>query len=221
MATKENKVDKISVNTLKEIIKAEKSDENTINYKVGDNQVNIMVKNCIDKDDKVRFVRDVSNGCFADDEYVPYYREELFKIAVLEYFTNIKTDTADTMLFDLVNNTNIYNQVVNEIPADTIDDLAILVDDVIEWYKQEILAVQKQKLDAATEDMAKALEQMGELIDALNAMTKSFEGVDPKEILKVYSKLADKDEDEIAKSVIKLNFDNKEITNVSDFLGDD
>lgn len=205
MATKENKGNKISINVLKEIIKAEKSTDTIINYKLGDIPVEIIVKNSMNKDDKVRFVRDVLNGCFVDDTYAPYYRNELFKIAVLEYFTNIKTDTGGTILFDLINNTNLYNCVIDELPADTICNLTVLVDDMIEWRKEEILSMQKKKLNAATEDMEKALEQMNELIEALNAMTKSFEGVDPKEALKVYQKLADKDEDKIAKATIDLN----------------
>ncbi|MEG1863101.1 MAG: hypothetical protein RR198_05785 [Oscillospiraceae bacterium] len=93
----------------------------------------------------------------------------------------------------------------NKIPTDIINDLTVLVNDVIEWRKQESLSAQKQRLDAATEDMEKTLEQMGEIIEALNTMTKSFKDIDPKEALEIYKKIANKDEDKIANAVIDFS----------------
>lgn len=198
--TKANKISIISSNKLEAIIKAQAKNPTFVTYQIDDTLVEIVVNPYITFEDKAQMISDVVTGCFNGDQYQPHYKKELLAIAVFEYFTNIKVDLSFEKLYLLINATDVLEKVLEAINVDLFYDISCVIDDMIEYKKQEILSAQKKELE-------KSMATIEQYVDSLSNVGKMLENVNPNEVMNSIDRFSKMSSHELATAVLDIRSD--------------
>lgn len=198
--TKANKISKISNYKLEAIIKTQSKCPTIVTYQVDDSFVEISVNPYISFEDKAQMISDVVTGCFNGDQYQPHYKKELLAIAVFEYFTNIKVDLSFEKLYLLINATDVLEKVLEAINVDLFYDISCVIDDMIEYKKQEILSAQKKELE-------KSMATIEQYVDSLSNLGKMLENVNPNEVMNSIDRFSKMSSHELATAVLDIRSD--------------
>ena len=105
---------KISSATIKEIIKANNKEDKKIILKTADAEIEVVIKPYISYQERTQMVNDIANNCYDENgDYHPEFFDIAYKIALIEYYTNISTDIKDSVnqIHILCENTNLIEEI--------------------------------------------------------------------------------------------------------------
>lgn len=200
--SKNDQISKVSINKLKKLVNYQISEPVLISFPISETEtIEVSVKKYLSKEDKVNFVNDVVSGVFNQESFQPYFKEELFNIAILEYFTDIKVDTKIEFLLKLVTQTTLCENIKYSIDKELLSCLITTVDDMIEYRKLEILSSEKQKLQSAVDEIT-------QLTESFVKIENQFKDIDTNNMLDIFKKIADKDDYSLAKATLEVVSDN-------------
>lgn len=205
-----SKNEKISANKITAFTAQQMKDPATLIFKIGDEEITVIVKRYIPYESFAYAVESVSSMCFMPDGSYCSYAKNLAKcVAILDAYTNIKTDIALEKLYSLIENTDIMDEIVTNIP--NIHKFDDAVDEAIEYKKQQAITKKDGALLSAVAEKESSLANLfSALATVLDSIVLSAEngkkaeeaGIDFEFIKNAFETLRNVKEPEIAHAVL-------------------
>lgn len=174
MATKPNKVKKISILSLEKIMKETAKPTSEIKWK----GLNIVIKHTLPLKEMLEFVNDVTKICFAAEtgEFLPEVKMFAVKCCVLERYANFNLPSNVERRYNLVYNTDVYEVVMQHINHEQFNEIMDAIDDKVDNAAQA-------NIEAINIQMAEVYNQFNNLQAEINNM---FAGINPEDLSKFF-----------------------------------
>ena len=195
---------KISSATIKEIIKENNKEDKKIILKTADAEIEVVIKPYISYQERTQMVNDIANNCYDENGiYHPEFFDIAYKIALIEYYTNINTDIKDSVnqMHILCKNTNLIEEIERFAEGST-QQIWFDAKDIIEWRNEQSLK------SNAWDDVAYMISGLlDKLTDRLDKMPETSKE-DADKFAALAAKFGNMTEDKIIDGILK--FHNKE-----------
>ena len=195
---------KISSATIKEIIKANNKEDKKIILKTADAEIEVVIKPYISYQERTQMVNDIANNCYNENgDYHPEFFDIAYKIALIEYYTNISTDIKDSVnqIHILCENTNLIAEIEKHTEG-SVEQIWLDAKDIIEWRNEQSL--KSNAWDDVAYGLSVLLDKFADRLDKMPEMSQEkldkFSGLT--------AKLGNMSEDKIIDGILK--FHNKE-----------
>ena len=195
---------KISSATIKEIIKANNKEDKKIILKTADADIEVIIKPYISYQERTQMVNDIANNCYDENgDYHPEFFDIAYKIALIEYYTNISTDIKDSVnqIHILCENTNLIEEIEKHTEG-SVEQIWLDAKDIIEWRNEQSL--KSNAWDDVAYGLSVLLDKFADRLDKMPEMSQEkldkFSGLT--------AKLGNMSEDKIIDGILK--FHNKE-----------
>lgn len=189
---------RISNNKLDKMIGSSVEKHKDIEYLCEDgSKITIKIKPRIPYNEVAAIVLDVSNSVFSDDDnmrYFPFIKQCSLISNILRYYTDLPYDM-DVDKIEKLRCSDLYNTIMDNLDYSQILEIETAIDEVIEFKKQEILSIQKARLE-------ENIKEISELINVFNKMGEKFGDVDLNVLMDSISKISQHDEKEIVNSIL-------------------
>lgn len=154
MAKIEEKIKKTTINQVDSVIKKTYKPTESFEW----NDITINVTKTLSFQNVLKFVKSVTQGCFAVDtnEYLPEVKDFLFKVNVLEMYGNIAIPTNIEHKYAFVYHTDLVSKIYEHI-------------------NKEQLSVLKNGIDAKLQHMAQS--RIDEVTNQINEIYTQIDGV--------------------------------------------
>lgn len=121
---------KISIATMDSIAKENYVDTITTDFYGKE----LVIKRNISLGDMIKFVRDVTNGCFADGtgEYIPEVKKFFIKNAIVEYYSNVSLPENIKHKYELLYKTGVADVILDEIDQTQYEEIIEAIDEKID-----------------------------------------------------------------------------------------
>ena len=174
MATKPNKVKKISILSLEKIMKETAKPTSEIKWK----GLNIVIKHTLSLKEMLEFVDGVTKSCFAAEtsEFLPEVKMFAVKCCVLELYANFSLPSNIERRYNLVYNTDVYEVVMQHINHEQFNEIMDAINDKIDNAAQA-------NIEAVNMQMAEVYNQFNNLQAEINNM---FAGINPEDLSKFF-----------------------------------
>lgn len=194
---------KISSATIKEIIKENNKEDKKIILKTADAEIEVVIKPYISYQERTQMVNDIANNCYDENGiYHPEFFDIAYKIALIEYYTNINTDIKDSVnqMHILCESTNLIEEIVSYVS----DCGQIWNDahDIIDWRNEQSL--KSNAWDDVAYMISGLLDKLADRLDKMPETSKE----DADKFAALTAKLGNMSEDKIIDGILK--FHNKE-----------
>lgn len=195
---------KISSATIKEIIKENTKEDKTLILKTADADIEVIIKPYISYQERTQMVNDIANNCYDENgDYHPEFFDIAYKIALIEYYTNISTDIKDSVnqIHILCENTNLIEEIEKHTEG-SVEQIWLDAKDIIEWRNEQSL--KSNAWDDVAYGLSVLLDKFADRLDKMPEMSQEkldkFSGLT--------AKLGNMSEDKIIDGILK--FHNKE-----------
>ena len=191
---------KISSKTIENIIKANKKEDKTLILKTADAEIEVEIKPCISYQERTQMVNDIANNCYDEvGNYHPEFFDIAYKIALIEYYTNINTDIKDSVnqMHILCENTNLIAEIesyVNECGQIWAD-----AREVINWRNEQSL--KSNAWDDVAYMISGLLDKLADRLDKMPETSKE----DADKFAALTAKLGNMTEDKIIDGILKFH----------------
>lgn len=195
---------KISSATIKEIIKANNKEDKKIILKTADAEIEVIIKPYISYQERTQMVNDIANNCYDDNgDYHPEFFDIAYKIALIEYYTNISTDIKDSVnqIHILCENTNLIEEIERFVEGST-QQIWYDAKDIIDWRNEQSL--KSNAWDEVAYMISGLLDKLADKLDKMPEMSKE----ETDKLTGLAGKLGNITEDKIIDGILK--FHNKE-----------
>ena len=195
---------KISSKTITNIIKANTRENKTLILKTSDADIEVIIKPYISYQERTQMVNDIANNCYDENgDYHPEFFDIAYKIALIEYYTNISTDIKDSVnqIHILCENTNLIEEIEKHTEG-SVEQIWLDAKDIIEWRNEQSL--KSNAWDDVAYGLSVLLDKFADRLDKMPEMSQEkldkFSGLT--------AKLGNMSEDKIIDGILK--FHNKE-----------
>ena len=195
---------KISSATIKEIIKANNKEDKKIILKTADAEIEVVIKPYISYQERTQMVNDIANNCYDENgDYHPEFFDIAYKIALIEYYTNISTDIKDSVnqIHILCENTNIIEEI-EKYTEGSVGQIWLDAKDIVEWRNEQSL--KSNAWDDVAYGLSGLLDKFADRLDKMPEMSKE----EADKLTGLAGKLGNVTEDKIIDGILK--FHNKE-----------
>ena len=195
---------KISSATIKEIIKANNKEDKKIILKTADAEIEVVIKPYISYQERTQMVNDIANNCYDENgDYHPEFFDIAYKIALIEYYTNISTDIKDSVnqIHILCENTNLIEEI-ERFTEGSVQQIWLDAKDIIEWRNEQSL--KSNAWDDVAYGLSGLLDKFADKLDKMPEMSKE----ETDKLTGLAGKLGNITEDKIIDGILK--FHNKE-----------
>ena len=195
---------KISSATIKEIIKANNKEDKKIILKTADAEIEVIIKPYISYQERTQMVNDIANNCYDENgDYHPEFFDIAYKIALIEYYTNINTDIKDSVnqMHILCENTNLIEEI-EKYTEGSVGQIWLDAKDIIEWRNEQSL--KSNAWDDVAYGLSGLLDKFADKLDKMPEMSKE----ETDKLTGLAGKLGNITEDKIIDGILK--FHNKE-----------
>lgn len=184
-----NKMDKV-INKLGDYV----GSTNTITFDIGEDQpVEIVVTKVLPFDKFAQLVTDIVDQCFEvrgnNKVYYACKKEFVFKTAVIEAYTNIKTDINQEKLYHLVNCKQLYEEIVSNIDTAQWDNLIDSVCEQIEFENRALITNYEKQFEKAIKEfevVTNSLKSFNDIdFNNLNEVISKLDGLSPNKIAEI------------------------------------
>lgn len=170
---------KVSYKKIEKVIKEKWDDKVTIDW----NGVEIDVKPMISLADMSALVTAVAENCFSEDDnsYHPEFKDFLFKLGVITYFTNISLPEDSEKQFKLIERGDLYTAIEVYIDEEFLFDINFAIDEKIKYLiKMNVETVNARIMEQydSVEDVVQKLAEISETItdDDIKKLIDVFTG---------------------------------------------
>ena len=192
---------KISSATIKEIIKANNKEDKKIILKTADADIEVIIKPYISYQERTQMVNDIANNCYDENgDYHPEFFDIAYKIALIEYYTNINTDIKDSVnqMHILCENTNLIEEI-EKYTEGSVGQIWLDAKDIVEWRNEQSL--KSNAWDDVAYGLSGLLDKFADKLDKMPEMSKEeldkFSGLT--------AKLGNMSEDKIIDGILKFH----------------
>ena len=195
---------KISSATIKEIIKENNKEDKKIILKTADAEIEVVIKPCISYQERTQMVNDIANNCYDENGiYHPEFFDIAYKIALIEYYTNISTDIKDSVnqIHILCENTNLIEEIERFVEGST-QQIWYDAKDIIDWRNEQSL--KSNAWDEVAYMISGLLDKLADRLDKMPEMSKE----ETEKLTGLVGKLGNVTDEKIIDGILK--FHNKE-----------
>ena len=195
---------KISSATIKEIIKANNKEDKKIILKTADAEIEVVIKPYISYQERTQMVNDIANNCYDENgDYHPEFFDIAYKIALIEYYTNISTDIKDSVnqMHILCESTNLIEEI-EKYTEGSVEQIWLDAKDIVEWRNEQSL--KSNAWDDVAYGLSGLLDKFADRLDKMPEMSKE----EADKLTCLAGKLGNVTEDKIIDGILK--FHNKE-----------
>lgn len=195
---------KISSKTIDAIIKENKKEDKKLILKTADTDIEIVIKPYISYQERTQMVNDIANNCYDEiGDYHPEFFDIAYKIALIEYYTNISTDIKDSVnqIHILCENTNLIEEIERFAEGST-QQIWYDAKDIIDWRNEQSL--KSNAWDEVAYGLSGLLDKFADRLDKMPEMSKE----ETDKLTGLVGKLGNVTEDKIIDGILK--FHNKE-----------
>ena len=195
---------KISSATIKEIIKANNKEDKKIILKTAAAEIEVIIKPLISYQERTQMVNDIANNCYDENgDYHPEFFDIAYKIALIEYYTNISTDIKDSVnqIHILCENTNLIEEI-EKYTEGSVGQIWLDAKDIVEWRNEQSL--KSNAWDDVAYGLSGLLDKFADKLDKMPEMSKE----ETDKLTGLAGKLGNITEDKIIDGILK--FHNKE-----------
>ena len=195
---------KISSKTIANIIKANTRENKTLILKTSDADIEVIIKPYISYQERTQMVNDIANNCYDENgNYHPEFFDIAYKIALIEYYTNINTDIKDSVnqIHILCENTNLIEEI-ERFTEGSVQQIWLDAKDIIEWRNEQSL--KSNAWDDVAYGLSGLLDKFADKLDKMPEMSKE----EADKFTGLAGKLGNITEDKIIDGILK--FHNKE-----------
>ena len=192
---------KISSATINKIIKANNKEDKKIILKTADAEIEIVIKPYISYQERTQVVNDIANECYDDNgDYHPEFFDIAYKIALIEYYTNISTDIKDSVnqIHILCESTNLIEEIENLI-GDSVRQIWYDAKDVVNWRNEQSL--KSNAWDDVAYMISGLLDKLADRFDKMPETSKE----DADKFAALTAKLGNMTEDKIIDGILKFH----------------
>ena len=195
---------KISSATIKEIIKENQKEDKKLILKTADADIEVIIKPYISYQERTQMVNDIANNCYDENgDYHPEFFDIAYKIALIEYYTNINTDIKDSVnqMHILCENTNLIEEIEKHTEG-SVEQIWLDAKDIVEWRNEQSL--KSNAWDDVAYGLSGLLDKFADRLDKMPETSKE----DADKFAALTAKLGNMSEDKIIDGILK--FHNKE-----------
>lgn len=195
---------KISSATIKEIIKENQKEDKKLILKTADADIEVIIKPYISYQERTQMVNDIANNCYDENgDYHPEFFDIAYKIALIEYYTNINTDIKDSVnqMHILCENTNLIEEI-EKYTEGSVGQIWLDAKDIVEWRNEQSL--KSNAWDDVAYGLSGLLDKLADKLDKMPEMSKE----EADKFTGLAGKLGNITEDKIIDGILK--FHNKE-----------
>ena len=195
---------KISSKTIANIIKANTRENKTFILKTSDADIEVIIKPYISYQERTQMVNDIANNCYDENgDYHPEFFDIAYKIALIEYYTNISTDIKDSVnqIHILCENTNLIEEI-EKYTEGSVEQIWLDAKDIVEWRNEQSL--KSNAWDDVAYGLSGLLDKFADRLDKMPVISKE----EADKLTGLAGKLGNITEDKIIDGILK--FHNKE-----------
>lgn len=195
---------KISSKTIENIIKANKKEDKTLILKTSDADIEVIIKPYISYQERTQMVNDIANNCYDENgDYHPEFFDIAYKIALIEYYTNISTDIKDSVnqMHILCENTNLIEEI-EKYTEGSVGQIWLDAKDIVEWRNEQSL--KSNAWDDVAYGLSGLLDKFADKLDKMPEMSKE----ETEKLTGLVGKLGNVTDEKIIDGILK--FHNKE-----------
>ena len=195
---------KISSKTIANIIKANIRENKTLILKTSDADIEVIIKPYISYQERTQMVNDIANNCYDENgDYHPEFFDIAYKIALIEYYTNISTDIKDSVnqIHILCENTNLIEEIERFVEGST-QQIWYDAKDIIDWRNEQSL--KSNAWDEVAYMISGLLDKLADRLDKMPEMSKE----ETEKLTGLVGKLGNVTDEKIIDGILK--FHNKE-----------
>ena len=195
---------KISSATIKEIIKENQKEDKKLILKTADADIEVIIKPYISYQERTQMVNDIANNCYDENgDYHPEFFDIAYKIALIEYYTNISTDIKDSVnqIHILCENTNLIEEIEKHTEG-SVEQIWLDAKDIIEWRNEQSL--KSNAWDDVAYMISGLLDKLADRLDKMPEMSKE----ETEKLTGLVGKLGNVTDEKIIDGILK--FHNKE-----------
>ena len=192
---------KISSATIKEIIKANNKEDKKIILKIADAEIEVVIKPYISYQERTQMVNDIANNCYDENgDYHPEFFDIAYKIALIEYYTNINTDVQDSVnqMHILCESTNVIEEI-ERFTEGSVQQIWLDAKDIIEWRNEQSL--KSNAWDDVAYGLSGLLDKFADKLDKMPEMSKE----ETDKLTGLAGKLGNITEDKIIDGILKFH----------------
>ncbi len=192
---------KISSATIKEIIKENQKEDKKLILKTADADIEVIIKPYISYQERTQMVNDIANNCYDENgDYHPEFFDVAYKIALIEYYTNINTDIKDSVnqMHILCENTNLIEEIEKHIEG-SVEQIWLDAKDIIEWRNEQSL--KSNAWDDVAYMISGLLDKLADRLDKMPETSKE----DADKFAALTAKLGNMSEDKIIDGILKFH----------------
>lgn len=196
-----NLAKKISSATIKEIIKENQKEDKKLILKTADADIEVIIKPYISYQERTQMVNDIANNCYDENgDYHPEFFDVAYKIALIEYYTNINTDIKDSVnqMHILCENTNLIEEIEKHIEG-SVEQIWLDAKDIIEWRNEQSL--KSNAWDDVAYMISGLLDKLADRLDKMPETSKE----DADKFAALTAKLGNMSEDKIIDGILKFH----------------
>ena len=195
---------KISSASIKEIIKENQKEDKKLILKTADADIEVIIKPYISYQERTQMVNDIANNCYDENgDYHPEFFDIAYKIALIEYYTNINTDIKDSVnqIHILCENTNLIEEI-EKYTEGSVVQIWLDAKDIVGWRNEQYL--KSNAWDDVAYGLSGLLDKFADKLDKMPEMSKE----EADKFTGLAGKLGNITEDKIIDGILK--FHNKE-----------
>lgn len=195
---------KISSATIKEIIKENNKEDKKIILKTADAEIEVVIKPYISYQERTQMVNDIASNCYDENGiYHPEFFDIAYKIALIEYYTNISTDIKDSVnqMHILCETTNLVEEI-ESLLGDSVRQIWYDAKDIINWRNEQSL--KSNAWDEVAYYLSGLLDKLADRLDKMPEPNQE----EATKLVGLAGKLGNISEDKIIDGILK--FHNKE-----------
>ena len=192
---------KISSKTIANIIKANTRENKTLILKTDDADIEVIIKPYISYQERTQMVNDIANNCYDENgDYHPEFFDIAYKIALIEYYTNINTDIKDSVnqMHILCESTNLIEEIERFAEGST-QQIWFDAKDIVEWRNEQSL--KSNAWDDVAYMISGLLDKLADRLDKMPETSKE----DADKFAALTAKLGNMTEDKIIDGILKFH----------------
>ena len=192
---------KISAATIKEIIKENKKEDKKFILKTADAEIEVVIKPYISYQERTQMVNDIANNCYDENgDYHPEFFDIAYKIALIEYYTNINTDIKDSVkqMHILCESTHLIEEI-ERFTECSVQQIWLDAKDIIEWRNEQSL--KSNAWDDVAYMISGLLDKLADKLDKMPEMSKE----ETDNLTGLAGKLGNITEDKIIDGILKFH----------------
>lgn len=192
---------KISSKTIANIIKANTRENKTLILKTSDADIEVIIKPYISYQERTQMVNDIANNCYDENGiYHPEFFDIAYKIALIEYYTNISTDIKDSVnqMHILCESTNLIEEIERFTEGST-QQIWLDAKDIVEWRNEQSL--KSNAWDDVAYMISGLLDKLADRLDKMPETSKE----DADKFAALTAKLGNMSEDKIIDGILKFH----------------